>query len=143
MDCIGPGELVDEFISILVSGSQQLECKNPMQLANADPLVLFTNLSNECRKKKIPPPELSSVTEWVDAAQEVAHIEIILDKVNGDEEVLCCLHNIGATEESDFLARKMVEIGLAEEVEALVISWTCRAQIALTLCPWLGEFSST
>lgn len=152
VDCIGRGELVDEFISILVSGSQQLECKNPMQLANADPLVLFTNLSNECRKKKIPPPELSSVTEWVDAAQEVALEEIMLEIVNGDEEVLNCLHSIGAAspwdltcygEESDFLAQKMVEMGLAEEVNELVISWTSRAQIALTLCPWLVEFSST
>lgn len=123
-----------------------------MQLANADPLVLFTNLSNECRKKKIPPPELSSVTEWVDAAQEVALEEIMLEIVNGDEEVLNCLHSIGAAspwdltcygEESDFLAQKMVEMGLAEEVNELVISWTSRAQIALTLCPWLVEFSST
>ena len=150
--CIGPGELVDEFISILVSGSQQLECNNPMQLANADPVVLFAKLSNECREKKIPPPKLSSVREWVDAAQEVALEEIMLDIVNGDKEVLCCLHSIGAAspwdltcygEESDFLARKMLDMGLAEEVKALVKSWTCRAWIALTLCPWLCEYSST
>ena len=56
MDCIGPGELVDKFISILVSGSGPHECKNPRELANADPEVLFANLSNECCKKKIPPP---------------------------------------------------------------------------------------
>ena len=86
------------------------------------------------------------------AAQEVALEEIMLEIVNGDEEVLRCLHSIGAAslwdltcyrEESDFLARKMVDMGLAEVVKALVKSWTCRARIALTLCPWLSEFSST
>lgn len=103
-------------------------------------------------QKEIPSPKLSSVREWVDSAQDVALEEIMLDIVNGDEEVLCCLHSIGAAspwdltcygEESDFLAQKMVEMGLAEEVNELVISWTSRAQIALTLCPWLVEFSST
>ena len=41
VDCIGPGELVDEFISILALLSGPHECKNPRQLANADPEVLL------------------------------------------------------------------------------------------------------
>ena len=78
--CIDPGELVDEFISILVSGSRPQD-KNPMQLANADHAVLFANLSNECHKKKIPPPELSSVRGRVDTAQEVGLEEIMVEIV--------------------------------------------------------------
>ena len=77
--------------------------------------------------------------------------EIMLEIVDGDEEVLRCLHSIGAAspwdltcyeEESDFLAGKMVEMGLAEEDKAVVLSWIWRAQRALTVCPWLGDFSS-
>ena len=51
VDCIGPGELVDEFISILALLSGPHECKNPRQFANADPDVLFANLNNKCGKK--------------------------------------------------------------------------------------------
>ena len=78
--------------------------------------------------------------------------EIMLKIVDGDEVVLSCLHSIGAAspwdltcckEESDFLAGKMVEMGLAEEYKALVLSWIWRAQRALTVCPWLIDFSST
>ncbi len=61
VECIGPGELVDDFISILVSLSGPHKCKNPRQLAKADPEVLFANLKNKCGKKNTPPPELSSV----------------------------------------------------------------------------------
>ena len=46
-------------------------------------------------------------------------------------------------EESDFLAGKMVEMGLAEEDKAVVLSWIWQTQRALTVCPWLGDFSST
>ena len=78
--------------------------------------------------------------------------EIMLEIVDGDEEVLRCLHSIGAAspwdlrcyeEESDFLAGKMVEMGLTEEDKAVVLSWIWRAQRALTVCPWLIDFSST
>ncbi len=129
MDCIGPGELVDEFISILASLSGPHKCKNPRQLADADPEILFANLNNECDKKNIPPPELSTVRGWVDTAQEVAVEEIMLEIADGDEEVLSCLHSIGAASpldltcyegESDFLAGKMVEMGLAEEDKPVV-----------------------
>ena len=133
MDCIGPGELVDEFISILASLSGPHKCKHPRQLANADPDVLFANLNNEYGKKKIPTPELSSVRGWVDTAQEGAVEEIMLEIVDGDEEVLSCLHSIGVAspwdltcyeEKSDFLADKIVEMGLGEEDKAVVINWT-------------------
>ncbi len=152
VECIGPGELVDDFISILALLAEPHECKNPRQLANADPEVLFAHLNNKCGKNNIPPPELSSVRGWVDTAQEVSVKEIMLEIVDGDEEVLRCLHSIGAAspwdltcyeEESDFLAGKMVEMGLAEEYKALVLSWIWRAQRALTVCPWLIDFSST
>ncbi len=152
VDCIGPGELVDEFISILASLSGPHKCKNPRQLTNADPEVLFANLNNKCGKKNIPPPELSSVRGWFDTAQEVAVEEIMLEIIDGDEEVLSCLHSIEAAsswdltcyeEESDFLAGKMVEMGLAEEDKAVVLSWIWQAQRALTVCPWLDDFSST
>ena len=56
VECIGPGELVDDFISILALLSEPHECKNPRQLANADPEVLFAHLNNKCGKKNIPPP---------------------------------------------------------------------------------------
>ncbi len=78
--------------------------------------------------------------------------EIMLEIVDGDEEVLSCLHSIVAAspwdltcyeEESDFLAGKMVEMGLAEKDKVVVLSWTSQAQRALTACPWLGDFSST
>ena len=152
VECIGPGELVDDFISILASLSEPHECKNPRQLANADPEVLFAHLNNKCGKNNIPPPELSSVRGWVDTAQEVSVEEIMLEIVDGDEEVLRCLHSIGAAspwdltcyeEESDFLAGKMVEMGMAEEYKEVVLSWIWRAQRALTVCPWLIDFSST
>ncbi len=83
-------------------------------------------------KNNIPPPELSSVRGWVDTAQEVSVEEIMLDIVDGDEEVLRCLHSIGAAspwdltcyeEESDVLVGKMVEMRLAEEDKAVVLSW--------------------
>ena len=57
--------------------------------------------------------------------------EIMLEIVDGDEEVLKCLHSIGAAspwdltcyeEESDFLAGKMVEMGMAEEYKEVVLS---------------------
>ena len=51
VECIGPGEQVDDFISILASLSEPHECKNPRQLANVYPEVLFTNLNNKCGKK--------------------------------------------------------------------------------------------
>ncbi len=152
VDCIGPGELVVEFISILALLSGPHECKNPRQLANADPEVLFAYLNNNCGKMNIPPPELSSVIRWVDTAQEVSVEEIMLEIVDDDEKVLRCLHSIGAAspwdltcyeEESDFLAGKMVEMGMAEEYKAVVLSWIWRAQRALTVCPWLIDFSST
>ena len=57
VECIGLGELVDDFISILALLSEPHECKNPRQLANADPEVLFANLNNKCGKKNIPPPQ--------------------------------------------------------------------------------------
>ena len=56
--------------------------------------------------------------------------EIMLKRVDGDEEVMSCLHSIGAAspwdltcyeEESDFLAGKMVEMGMAEEYNAVVL----------------------
>ena len=56
-DCIGPGELVDKFISTLALLSGPHVCKNPRQLANADSEVLFANLNNKCGKKNIPPPQ--------------------------------------------------------------------------------------
>ena len=55
-DCIGPGELVDEFISILASLSGPHKCKNSRQIANADPEGLFLNLNNKCGKKIYHPP---------------------------------------------------------------------------------------
>lgn len=150
-ECIDSGELVNDYISILVSGSGP-QCKNPRQLANADPEVLFAKLNNECGKKKILPPQLSSVKGWVDAAQEVALVEIMLEIVDGDNDVLVCLCRIGAAspwdltcyeEESDFLAGQMVEMGLLEEKDkAEVLSLTWRAQRALTVYPWLSDFSS-
>ena len=152
VECIGPGELVDDFISILALLAEPHECKNPRQLANADPEVLFAHLNNKCGKNNIPPPELSSVRGWVDTAQEVSVEEIMLEIVDGDEEVLRCLHSIGAAspwdltcyeEESDFLAGKMVEMGMAEEYKEVVLSWIWQAQRALTVCPWLIDFSST
>ncbi len=60
VDCIGPGELVDKFISILASLSGPHKCKNPRQLANADPDVFFANLNNKCGKKNISPQALFS-----------------------------------------------------------------------------------
>ncbi len=78
--------------------------------------------------------------------------EIMLEIVDGDEEVLRCLHSIRAAspwdltcneEESDFFAGKMVEMGLVEEDKAVVLSWIWQAQRALTVCPWLCDFSST
>ena len=78
--------------------------------------------------------------------------EIMLEIVDGDEEVLSCCHSIGAAspwdltcyeEESDFLAGKTVEMGLAEEDKAVVLSWIWQAQRAITVCPWLVDFSST
>ena len=78
--------------------------------------------------------------------------EIMLEIVDGDEEVLRCLRSIGSAshwhltcyeEESDFLAGKMVEMGLVEEDKAVVLSWIWRAQRALTVCPWLSDFLST
>ncbi len=63
--------------------------------------------------------------------------EIMLEIVDGDEEVLSCLHSIGAAspwdltcyeEESNFLAGKMVQMGLAEEDKAVVLSWIWPAQ---------------
>ena len=150
-ECIDSGELVNDYISILVSVTGP-QCKNPRQLANADPEVLFAKLNNECGKKKILPPQLSSVKGWVDAAQEVALLEIMLEIVDDDNEVLMCLCRIGAAspwdltcyeEESDFLAGQMVEMGLLEEEDkAEVLSLTWRAQRALTVYPWLSDFSS-
>ena len=62
VECIGPGELVDELISILAWLSGPHECKKPRQLANADPEVLFAHLNNKCGKKIIyhPPSSLQS-----------------------------------------------------------------------------------
>ena len=78
--------------------------------------------------------------------------EIMLEIVDGDEEVLSGLHSIGAAspwdltcyeEESDFLAGQMVEMGLLEEEDKVeVLSLTGRAQRALTVYPWLSDFSS-
>ena len=84
VECISPGELVDDFISILALLAEPHECKNPRQLANADPEVLFAHLNNKCGKKNIPPPELSSVRGWVDTAQEVSVEEIMLEIVDGE-----------------------------------------------------------
>ncbi len=78
--------------------------------------------------------------------------EIMLEIVDDDEEVLRCLHRIGAAspwdltcyeEESDFLAGKELEMGLEEVYKVLEISWIRRGQRALTVCPWLIDFSST
>jgi hypothetical protein len=77
-DCIDSEELVDEIISILASESGP-QCKNPRQLANADPYALFEKLKNGCNKKKIVPPEIASIERWVDAAQEVALFQIMLE----------------------------------------------------------------
>jgi hypothetical protein len=76
----------------------------------------------------------------------------MLEIVDGDNDVLVCLCRIGAAspwdltcyeEESDFLAGQMVEMGLLEEKDkAEVLSLTWRAQRALTVYPWLSDFSS-
>ncbi len=67
VECIGPGELVEDFISILASLSEPHECKNPRQLANADLEVLFAHLNNKCDKRIYNP--LSSLQSEVGLIQ--------------------------------------------------------------------------
>ena len=102
-------------------------------------------------QKEYTTPQALFSQGWVDTAQEVSVEEIMLEIVDGDEEVLRCLHSSVASswdltcyeEESDFLAGKMVEMGMAEEYKEVVLSWIWRAQRALTVCQWLGDFLST
>lgn len=151
-DCIDSEELVDEIILSILASESGPQCKNPRQLANADPNALFEKLKNGCNKQKIEPPDIASIKQWVDAAQEVALFQIMLEILDEDENVLRGLHSIGAAspwdltcyeEESDYLAEILVEMeALEEDDKDTVLKFTWRAQRALTVCPWLGDFSS-
>ena len=135
-----------------LSSSPNCSIQNWRMLANVDVKDLLPSL---CQSSIFSDIEKATVASIITAAQQRSIEEIMLEILDGDENVFHILReDASSATPVDLTLWRLAPSILLEEVPALqcsefkvteqkIIDWCNRAQIALNTCPWLENFSTS
>ncbi|KAL7488265.1 hypothetical protein ACHAW6_013837 [Cyclotella cf. meneghiniana] len=142
-------EMARTYSSIMMSKSEQPCCRNLRELADTNPEALNSKLTKQCKQLKKQPPSLNTINDWIDKAQQQSLEEIMLEILDGDEEVLELLREKAhSSSPRDLMHWQSFPKMLLETMECWhyseqdVLRWISRARVALRLCSWLELFTT-
>lgn len=140
-------KLAKVYTSILMS-SESPCYRNWRELANADPEEVSTKFTIQCPKQNVDPPSLSTITNWVDAAQQRSLDEIMLEILDSDQDALELLDEKANSANPWDLSQwhthpeLLVDTIECEKYNVEEIGrWISRAKIALKTSVWLEDYS--
>ncbi|KAL3779245.1 hypothetical protein HJC23_010892 [Cyclotella cryptica] len=147
-DCCSE-EMARTYSSMIMSTSEQPCCINLRELADVNSKALHCKLTRQCKQLRKQPPSLDTVKNWIDEAQKQSLEEIMLEILDGDEDVLDLLQEKARSSSPRDLANwqsfpnmLLETMECSQYSEQDVLRWISRAQVALRSCPWLEDFTT-
>jgi hypothetical protein len=142
-------EMARTYSSIMMSNSRKPCCRSLRELADANPEALHSKLTQQCKQLKKQPPSLDTINNWIDEAQQRSLEEIMLEILDGDEDILDLLREKAhsssprdLTHWQSFPKMLLETMGCSHYSEQDVLRWIFRARVTLRDCSWLEMFTT-